>query len=217
MNSKELVIRTLEFDSPERIPRQCWLLPWAEKRYPSETARLANEFPDDIVPAVGMYTRPQKYSGNRYDEGYYTDEWGCRFLNIQSGLIGVNTEPLIGSWDQLNELKPPDEMLVVDLVRVNSFCKTTDKFTYSNSWVRPFERYQFIQTTELAMMDIAIGSPEMQTLINIIHSHYLNEVEAWARTDIDAIGIMDDWGMQKGMIVSPEYFKNIISRFIKIM
>ena len=207
MNSKELVIRTLEFDSPERIPRQCWLLPWAEKRYPAETTRLSNEFPDDIVPAVGMYTRRQKYSGNRYDEGYYTDEWGCRFLNIQAGLIGVPTEPLIGSWDHLNELKPPEEMLAVDIARVNAFCKTTDKFTYSNSWVRPFERYQFIRTTELAMMDIALDSPEMQSLINIIHSHYLKETEAWAKTDIDAIGIMDDWGMQKGMIVSPEYFR----------
>ena len=207
MNSKELVIRTLEFDSPDRIPRQCWVLPWAEKRYPGETTRLSNEFPDDIVPAAGIYTKPQKYSGNRYDEGYYTDEWGCRFLNIQAGLIGVPTEPLINSWDQLPSLKPPEEMLAVDSDQVNAFCKTTDKFTYSNSWVRPFERYQFIRTTELAMMDIALDSQEMKTLINVIHSHYLKEVEAWAKTDIDAIGIMDDWGMQKGMIVSPDYFR----------
>ena len=154
-----------------------------------------------------MYTKPQKYSGNRYDEGYYTDEWGCRFINIQGGLIGVPSEPLIKSWDQLNSLDPPEEMLAVDIKQVNAFCKSTDKFTYSNSWVRPFERYQFIRTTELAMIDIALDSPEMKTLINIIHSHYLKEVEAWAKTDIDAIGIMDDWGMQKGMIVSPEYFR----------
>jgi uroporphyrinogen decarboxylase len=98
-------------------------------------------------------------------------------------------------------------MLAVDTNRVNTFCKATDKFTYSNSWVRPFERYQFIRTTELAMIDIALDSPEMKSLINIIHDHYLKEVEAWAKTDIDAIGIMDDWGMQKGMMVSPEYFR----------
>jgi len=207
MNSKELVIHTLDFDSPQRIPRQCWLLPWAEKRYPVEAARLAKEFPDDIVPAAGMYTKPQKSSGNRYDEGYYTDEWGCRFINIQQGLIGVPSEPLIKTWDQLKSLKPPEEMLAVDIRQINAFCRATGKFTYSNSWVRPFERYQFIRTSELAMMDIALDSPEMRTLINIIHKHYIKEVEAWAKTDIDAIGIMDDWGMQKGMIVSPEYFR----------
>ena len=95
------------------------------------------------------------------------------------------------------------------------FCGKTDKFTYSNSWVRPFERYQFIRTTELAMMDIAVDSPEMKLLINKIHSHYLKEVEAWAKTDIDAIGIMDDWGMQKGMIVSPEYFRKYYKSLYK--
>jgi hypothetical protein len=172
-----------------------------------ESARLAKEFPDDIVPAAGMYTVMQKNSGNRYNEGNYTDEWGCRFINIQEGLIGVPSEPLISTWDQMNSLKSPDEMLAVDIQQVNAFCKSTDKFTYSNSWVRPFERYQFIRTTELAMMDIALDSPEMKNLIDVIHSHYLKEIEAWAKTDIDAIGIMDDWGMQKGMIVSPGYFR----------
>jgi uroporphyrinogen decarboxylase len=207
MNSKELVIRTLEFDTPQRIPRQCWLLPWAEKKYPAEAARLAKEFPDDIVPAAGMYTKPQKTIGNRYEKGYYTDEWGCRFINIQEGLIGVPSEPLVKEWDELSALKPPEEMLAVDKNRVNTFCKATDKFTYSNSWVRPFERYQFIRTTGLAMIDIALDSQEMKSLIKVIHEHYLKEVEAWAKTDIDAIGIMDDWGMQKGMMVSPEYFR----------
>jgi uroporphyrinogen decarboxylase len=215
MKSKELVIRTLNFDNPQRIPRQCWLLPWAEKKYPKECARLRKEFPDDIVPATGIYTVPQKSSGNRYDKGYYTDEWGCRFINIQTGLIGVPSEPLVKSWDQLKSLKPPEEMLAVDINQVNSFCRTDDKFTYSNSWVRPFERYQFIRTTELAMMDIAMDSSEMKTLIGIIHSHYLKEVEAWAKTDIDAIGIMDDWGMQKGMIVSPDYFRRYFKPLYK--
>jgi hypothetical protein len=207
MNSKELVVRTLNFDSPARIPRQCWLLPWAEKRYPEESARLVKEFPDDIIPVSGMYTEPQKSSGNKYDEGFYTDEWGCRFLNIMGGLIGVPTTPIIKTWDELDSIKPPNEMLAVDEKKVNAFCKDSGKFTYSNSWIRPFERYQFIRTTELAMIDIALDSPEMKELIKIIHIHYLKEVEEWAKTDIDAIGIMDDWGMQKGMIVSPEFFR----------
>jgi uroporphyrinogen decarboxylase len=220
MNSKELVLRTLNFDSPERIPRQCWLLPWAEKRYPNESARLAREFPDDIIPVSGIYKMPQKASGNKYDEGYYTDEWGCHFFNIQSGLIGVPAEPLIKTWDQLHILKPPDEMLSVNRNQVNAFCRATDKFTYSNSWIRPFERYQFIRTTELSMIDIALDSPEMKDLIDIIHKHYLKEVEAWAKTDIDAIGIMDDWGMQKGMMVSPgffrKYYKPLYKEYVEI-
>jgi hypothetical protein len=182
-------------------------LPWAEKRYPAEAKRLAFEYPDDIIPVQGIYTVPQKISGSRYEEGLYTDEWGCIFNNIHAGLIGVPVEPLIKEWDQLEAFQGPAEMLAVDTERVNYFCRNTDKFTYSNSWIRPFERYQFIRTTELAMIDIALDSPEMGILIGKIHDHYLKETEAWARTDIDAIGIMDDWGMQNGMMVSPEHFR----------
>ena len=207
MNSRELVIKTLNFDSPQRIPRQCWLLPWAQERYPEASSRLATDFPDDILPLAGIYTKPLKSSGDRYAKGYYTDEWGCRFKNIQSGLIGVPSEPLIGRWDQIDLLVPPEEMLAVDIKHVNALCRSTDKFTYSNSWIRPFERYQFIRTTELAMMDIALDAPEMKIMIDKIHDHYLKEVEAWAKTEIDAIGIMDDWGMQNGLIVSPDYFR----------
>jgi uroporphyrinogen decarboxylase len=207
MNSKELVIRALNFESPRRIPRQCWLLPWAEKRYPEASSRLAAQYPDDILPVAGIYTRPLKAIGDRYAEGSYTDEWGCRFINIQAGLIGIPSEPLIKTWDQIDILVPPEEMLAVDIQQINTICKSTDRFTYSGSWIRPFERYQFIRTTELAMTDIALDIPEMKIVIDKIHDHYLKEVEAWAKTDIDAIGIMDDWGMQDGMIVSPDYFR----------
>lgn len=207
MDSKEIVIRTLNYDSPERIPRQCWILPWAEKRYSTEIIRLKERYPDDIIPVPGIYSRAPKVSGERYTEGLYIDEWGCLFNNIQGGLIGVPSEPLINSWDQLDNFEPPADMLFVDIQQVNAFCRNNAKFTYTNSWIRPFERYQFIRTTELTMMDIALNEPGMKTLISKIHSHYLKEVEAWSMTDIDAIGIMDDWGMQKGMIVSPDFFR----------
>ena len=32
MTSRELVVRTLRFDKPSRVPRQAWVLPWAEQR-----------------------------------------------------------------------------------------------------------------------------------------------------------------------------------------
>ena len=215
MDSRELVTRTLRFDSPERIPRQCWLLSWAEKNYPIHASRLAKEFPDDITPVPGMYTVPQKISGNRYEKGYYSDEWGCRFLNIQEGLMGVPCEPLIKNWDQLDDFTPPPEVLAVDTSRVNSFCRSASRFTYSNAWIRPFERYQFIRSTELTMTDITLYPDEMQKLIRKIHAHYLKETEAWARTDVDAIGIMDDWGMQSGLIVSPDFFRKYFKPLYK--
>jgi len=55
MESRKLVQKTLTFDSPERVPRQVWILPWAEKHHPESVHMLHNIYPDDIVPAPAVY------------------------------------------------------------------------------------------------------------------------------------------------------------------
>ena len=47
MNPREIVKRTLEFDAPERIARQVWLLPWAADHYPEVVEKLQTLYPDD--------------------------------------------------------------------------------------------------------------------------------------------------------------------------
>src|SRR5512139_3426938 len=79
MRSRELVRRTLEFDSPHVIPRQIWILQWAEEHYPETVAKLRAEYPDDVVSAPAVYRSPLPSFGDRYRKGVYVDEWGCRF------------------------------------------------------------------------------------------------------------------------------------------
>ena len=86
---RSLVKKTLEFESPERIPRQVWLLPWAEEHYPVELKRLHKAFPDDIFAAPALYKSPLHTTGDRYKAGTYVDEWGCIFSNHLDGTIGM--------------------------------------------------------------------------------------------------------------------------------
>ena len=52
MTSRELVYRTLEFRNTDgRVPRQMWLLPWAEMNYGSMVDKIRREYEDDIVTA----------------------------------------------------------------------------------------------------------------------------------------------------------------------
>jgi uroporphyrinogen decarboxylase len=63
------------------------------------------------------------------------------------------------------------------------------------------------------MTDLALGSPELQTLLSLIDDFYRREIELWAKTAVDAIFFQDDRGSQKNMLISPkmwrEYFKPI--------
>jgi uroporphyrinogen decarboxylase len=209
MNARRLVQKTLTFDSPERIPRHKGILPWAEENFPDFVRRLHDIFPDDIVSAPAVYTRPLKTRGERYKKGTYTDEWGCFFTNPLDGVIGIVQTPLVSGWRDLEKFEPPDATLSLDREAINAFCRETDRFVLMGSFVRPFERLQFVRTMENALIDLVEKPPELYVLLDKIHQHYLKEVKAWAETDVDAISVMDDWGTQKGLIASPDVFRQI--------
>jgi len=106
MAPKQLVEKTINFDSPERIPRQAWILQWAEVNYPEVLSRLKMDFPDDIKMAPLEYLIPLDINGKRYKKGTYTDEWGCYFDNVHDGVIGVVRKPMISKWEDLDHFKP---------------------------------------------------------------------------------------------------------------
>ena len=207
MTSRELVRRTLRFEKPPRVPRQAWVLPWADQRYPEWVARLRARFPDDLMTAPQLYRAPLPVTGSRYEKGLYVDEWGCRFHNIHGGVIGIVHEPLIADWSDLDRFRTPEAVLSVDTDAVRAFCGSRGTFTLAGTLVRPLERLCFLRTMEQAMVDLAEEPPELVELLRRMHEHYLREVEVWARTDVDAIMIMDDWGTQRGMLVSPRVFR----------
>jgi uroporphyrinogen-III decarboxylase len=207
MTSREIVRRTLRFERPPRVPRQAWILPWAEQHHSGWVARLRARFPDDLMAAPQLYRAPLPVTGSRYEKGLYVDEWGCRFHNIHGGVIGIVREPLVADWSDLDRFRTPEEVLTVDTDAVRAFCRDAGTFTLAGTLVRPFERLCFIRTMEQAMLDLAEEPPGLIELLRRIHEHYVREVEVWARTDVDAIMIMDDWGTQRGMLVAPRVFR----------
>ena len=209
LTSRDLVRQSLEFAGPPRVPRQTWILPWAEEQYPDQVAQLRREYPDDLVTAPQRYLEPLPVVGERYKKGVYIDEWGCRFDNVHGGVIGIVREPLVREWKDLDNFRTPDCTLRVDREAVNAFCASTGQFALAGTLVRPFERLCFIRTMEHALVDLLLRPAGFTELLRRLHAHYLREVEAWAGTDVDAIVIMDDWGAQHRMLVAPDLWRQL--------
>ena len=165
MDSRSLVIDTLTFASPRRIPRQLWLLPWAEERYPDYIKKIRQLYPDDIIQAPAVYCKPLNLTGGKYQAGVYVDEWGCRFVNMEDGLMGIVHEPLISDWSDLETFRTPEAVLDIDTDAINRFCRSTEKFVYAGSIVRPLERFQFIRTMEQSMTDVLFEEPGLSSFL----------------------------------------------------
>lgn len=213
MTPRKIVYDTLERHNPVRVPRQMWTLPWAERTYPKEMARLRQQFPDDIGGVPFTLENSPKTEGNMYLRGEYVDEWGCRFTNIHDGVIGEVKHPQIPAedeeWESAEKVHIPYELLSFDIGQVNAEIAKTDRFVTSGCCPRPFEQLQFIRGTENLMMDLMDPPAAMLEFMRKMHQFYCDWMEKWAKTDVDALTFMDDWGSQRSLLISPELWKKL--------
>lgn len=218
--SREIVTRTLKFESPERLPRDIWRLPWAMKNLAETMAEIDRRWPGDMSGPRGVYRKSDRTTGNPHAIGEYTDPWGSVFQNIQEGAIGEVKNPVLSDlrdWKRI--VKPPYETLPANLDAardsVNRDCAGSTKFMRGGLNPRPWEQYQFLRGTENAMLDVMDPDSEIQDVLKVMHDFYLRECEFWCSTDIDAIGFMDDWGSQRQLLIPPSIWRALFKPLYK--
>ncbi len=213
--SRELMYATLDRTEPERIPRQLGRLPWAVDKYPNEFKQLQERFPDDMIFAPGFHETPAQVKGSPFEIGSFVDEWGCIFDNKEYGIIGEVKKPILEDWNNREAMRIPEELLTIDIDKVNDFCKDSDKFCIAGCCPRPFERIQFIRGTENVMMDLGLEDERFFDLLDTIHKFYVEKLKVWAKTDVDGLVFMDDWGAQRSLLISPESWKKVFKPLYK--
>jgi uroporphyrinogen decarboxylase len=217
---RALVKQALEFESPERLPRQLWLLPWAEQRYPQTVARLVRDFPADIVPIPLFCSEPVPGQGNAHSVGIFVDSWGCKFHNLQDGIIGEVKQPQVKDWSDTAHVQFPRERLTIDTPHITAFCRKTERYVLAGTCPRPFERLQFLRGTENLLLDLARPPSTLHDFLARLHEFYVEELSLWAQTDVDGLAFMDDWGSQQSLLISPEQwremFKPLYEEYVEI-
>jgi len=222
MTSRERVRRALTFQRPDRAPRELWTLPGVQMFRQAEVEAVLASFPPDFATPEVTYGVGRMARGTPATVGTYIDEWGCPFTVAQPGVIGEVKQPPLADWAALDHLRPPDEILdQADFSRVGGACAATDRFVKAGTTVRPFERMQFLRGSEGLLMDLAWGTRELYRLRDLVHEFFLRELALWARTDVDGISFMDDWGTQRDMLISPamwrEYFKPLYADYCRLI
>lgn len=218
---RELVWQALRFQDPARAPRQLWYLPWAEIYYPDALRRIQETFPADIVSAPGFYRDSLPSRGCATGIGAYTDEFGCEFINIQEGVIGEVKHPRIRDWDNdAGAVRFPVEHFTMDREKINTWCASRDEFVVAGCCPRPFEQLQFLRGSAELYVDLMLRPESMLAFMRALHEFYCRLMEEWAKTEVDALTFMDDWGSQRSLLICPdvwrELFKPMYRDYIEI-
>ena len=222
MTSRERVIRTLKFQEVDRMPRDLWILESIPMFRNDDLQAVHSKYPMDITQPEYSYGKGKRCKGVPYRIGESTDAWGCEWQVAEDGVIGEVRGYPLADWSALDTYAPPWELLAeADLSKVNAFCANTDKFVLVWTETRPFERMQFLRGTENIMMDLAYDEPEIYKLRDLLQAFFVKEMELWANTDVDGVIVMDDWGSQNALLISPEtwraFFKPLYKEYADIL
>lgn len=220
MTSKARVHAALDGKNPDQAPREMWLLGWALDHYGQEVRQIQDEYPDDITYAACEPKQISPYCyGDPLAEGVYIDDFGCRFENLQKGIIGEVKTPLVKDedWLDVDSVHIPEEWLSFDIEQVNEGIRKNqaDKFVIAGHCPRPFERLQFIRGSENFYIDLITQPKRMMEFIERMHDFYCRLLKKWAQTDVDALRFIDDWGSQKSLLINPALWREIFKPMYK--
>ncbi|HEY5586079.1 MAG TPA: uroporphyrinogen decarboxylase family protein [Ruminiclostridium sp.] len=213
MNSRERVIRTLEFNNPDKIPIDLWILPAARSKYGKVLEDILDIYERDIISIDGPLDL--SYIPKTYEKGNYTDTWGTNWTNLQGGMVGEVKNPIFEEIEKISKYNPPNEVFIDEWKEYKP--KLNDKIRNARmknkfvvgGWVNIFERMQFLRGTENLYCDMAERSDDFFQILDIVFSFYREYVKAWLETDVDAIVFGDDWGSQRSLLISPSMWISI--------
>lgn len=222
MNGRERVKAALTFSHPDRAPRDLWALPYVGLFRKNELDAFLAEFPPDLG---GIQLSPGQSNDDqeRYRQaGSYVDEWGSTWYLGEPGVVGEVKRPAIADWSDLAHFQPPWQLVRGrDFSFANRKTEESDRFILSPCTARPFERLQFLRGTEALFTDIAYGTAQLRTLIDMVHEYYLEDIRGWCSSNVDGVMFMDDWGTNSALLIRPktwrELFKPLYKEYVSMI
>ena len=218
---RENYLKALEFRYPEWIPCSVAFSPATWKHYRGKLEDLIVAHPL-IFGAYDKGKRDFDSFGGPYAEGYYTDNWGCVWRNIQPGLEGQVVGHPLEDWAALETYRFPDPILKSE--RGEWDWGGTQKWAKARrakgllvvgGGERLFDRLYMLRGFKNLMADIVRGSPQLVRLVKMLEEHELRLVGKWLEMGVDMMGFHTDIGMQTGLMISPAQFRRYIKPMFK--
>jgi uroporphyrinogen decarboxylase len=227
MTSRDLVLSSLNHQPIDRTPRDLWYVPGVESSHADDIAEIEVRYPRDIERADFKYSQGKRAKGKTGRVGQYTDAWGCTWQVDTRGTPGRIVDHPLADSSKIASYQPPFELVSGDrhvqarLTRANQACAATSRFVLAWTETRPFDRLQMLRGSDAALADLESESPEVRSLLAMLHDFSCRDIEMWADSDVDGVALGDDFGSPESLLVTPEvwqeFFRPMYRDYCKIL
>ena len=206
MTSRDRVIAAIEFTGPDQVPFRHCVLPASFQAHPA-LSDLLTRYPSDFDGENGV---PPSTLPKKYTVGQYVDEWQCVWTVLQEGLIGQVTVHPLKNLDLLPSYCvpcPPPPVACNDAEQ-NTSQLPRERYRCRGP-ITLFERMVGLCGFDSLLVELALGNPRVLELRDRIVDHNLGCVHSILSQDIDGVFFADDWGTQRGLMISPEMWHEV--------
>jgi uroporphyrinogen decarboxylase len=204
VNAREIVLRTLEYTSPERVARS----------FPADL--LGGSDFCHVNSTTKTYATPWKYLGHGQWERF--DEWGNTWGRIDANSKGEVKIGVLSDWEFLESYQFPDytKSSDYDAVRKQRDAQP-DKWLIGHLPGFTFNIARKMRKFEQYLMDLLLEPGQ----INLLHNRIDEIVEAmiinYAAAGVDSVMFPEDWGTQNNTLINPKLWTNMFyPRFQKL-
>jgi hypothetical protein len=185
MTPREVVSRTVRFEKPDRLGYA-----------------LCEPYGSDFT-SVHMIPSPD----DRPSSG--TDEWGAVWHNIGVCNLGEVKEFPLKDWSGFDALSIPDIREPRRWSQLEGARdRAGDKFLMAGG-ISLYERVHFVRGLHNVWTDIYLERDNLTHLVDILVDMNLYAIERFAEAGADGYMFCDDWGLQNGLMISPEAWMDI--------
>ena len=227
MTSRERVLAAMDFAPVDRLPTDYWATGETTRKLLSHFGvEEATELWDRLGIDKILGVRP-RYVGPAYEEpspgtnpfGY----WGVRTAPVayEGGVYYEISHSPLREFTSIDEIEagytwPRADWF--DFSEIAEACRRHPDYAVEAGYVAPLYMYQNIRGVDLALMDFA-AEPELadyvlERICTFLYEYNTRLFDA-ADGAIDITQVTDDFGMQSGLMISPQTFDRFFASRMK--
>ena len=193
VKKRKCVFSAIEFRNPGRVP----ILAWNKDQTDGDILSY------ELFPFHGVNIEKS--------------EWGYVWKNLGDGTIGYVEEPIIPTWDRLEKYVFPNPNSDDRFKGINEFkIRSNNHFLMAEIGLSGFQNYMLLRGFINTMIDFQSRDKKALSLLDIIFDIESQVIKKASKYGFDAIHFADDYGTQRGLIISPQLWIEIFKpRFKK--
>jgi uroporphyrinogen decarboxylase len=208
MNSRELIIRVIEFDNPTRIG-------WDFNDGPSDLKGFGVRYDNTERPAEYRkwgYHKELLKQVPSFRGQVYQDEWG----NIWGRLDGASKGEVIkgvleDGFEHLDKITFP-YFVIEDIDRLKEVGEYyQDRFLMGGLPGFTFNIMRKMRRMENFLADTLLAKDEVLELSSRVESILAENISLYADADYDGIIFGEDWGSQEALLISPASWRELFA------